>query len=237
MYLAPRQHAETVSQNRTRAPLRPLPAAAAVSRCRRAPVTGLGCSSRRRRSGAPVLVPDGHGDGRVEYLVHAAHLFGAALHVDGAHALGDGAALLGGYGRQALGFEQVDAGFLVAEVGFQTAEDDGRCGAKVEDFGVPLGRVSGEFGVENGERRNYLVHNVLERVRAVDGEADEEEVRFGVGEGPQPVVFFLAGCVPEGELDHLAGGGMGGVRDVVLEDSRYVFLKEVSVRSHDEMSG
>jgi hypothetical protein len=41
-----------------------------------------------------------------------------------------------------------------------------------------------------------LVHYVLERVRAVDGKADKDEVGFWIGKRAQPVVFFLAGCVP-----------------------------------------
>ena len=70
----------------------------------------------------------------------------------------------------------------------------------------------------------YLVHDVFEGVGTVDGEADEEEVGFGVGEGAETVVFFLAGGVPEGELDDLAGWCMLGVSDVVFEDGGDVFL-------------
>ena len=38
-----------------------------------------------------------------------------------------------------MGFEEVDAGALSAEIGFETDEDEGSCGAEVEDFGIPLG--------------------------------------------------------------------------------------------------
>lgn len=71
---------------------------------------------------------------------------------------------------------------------------------------------------------SYLVHDVFERVGTVDGEADEEEVRFGIGERTQAVVFFLAGGVPERELDGLAGGGVQGVGDVIFEHRGDVFL-------------
>lgn len=80
-----------------------------------------------------------------------------------------------------------------------------------------------------GEGGGYLVHDVFEGVGTVDGEADEEEVGFGVGEGAQTVVFFLAGCVPEGELDDFARGLMLGVGDVVFEYGGDVFLDRVSV--------
>ena len=70
----------------------------------------------------------------------------------------------------------------------------------------------------------YLVHHVLERVGAIYGEANENEVGFRVGEGSEAVVFFLACCVPESELDAFAAGLVLGLCDVVFEDCGYVFL-------------
>jgi len=52
-------------------------------------------------------------------------------------------------------------------------------------------------GADGGAEDTYLVHDILERVRAVNGEADEYDVGLGVGEGPQAVVLLLAGRVPE----------------------------------------
>lgn len=75
----------------------------------------------------------------------------------------------------------------------------------------------------------YLVHDILERVRAVNGEADKYEVGLGVGERAEAVVLLLAGRVPEGQLDRLASWGVGGVGDVVLENGRDVFLEVVAV--------
>ena len=69
-----------------------------------------------------------------------------------------------------------------------------------------------------------FVHDVFETVGTVDGEADEDEVGFGVGEGPQAVVFFLAGGVPESELDGFVGGLMVFLGDVVFEDGGDVAL-------------
>lgn len=54
------------------------------------------------------------------------------------------------------------------------------------------------MGGGKGVGGRYLVHDVFEGVGTVDCEADEEEVGFGVGEWAETVVFFLAGCVPEG---------------------------------------
>jgi hypothetical protein len=79
-----------------------------------------------------------HRNSRIEDLVHTNVLLGRTLHVASAHPVGNHLTLSWCDRRQSLGFEEIDAGFLVAEVGFQTAEDDGCCGAEVEDFGVPL---------------------------------------------------------------------------------------------------
>ena len=68
----------------------------------------------------------------------------------------------------------------------------------------------------------YLLLDVVERVGRVDGEADEDDVRVGVGEGAETVVILLAGGIPEGELDVLAVNL--DVGDVVLEDGGDVDL-------------
>jgi hypothetical protein len=45
--------------------------------------------------------------------------------------------------------------------------------------------------------RIYLVHYILQRVRAVDGEADKEEVCLGVREWTQTVILFLPRGIPK----------------------------------------
>ena len=70
--------------------------------------------------------------------------------------------------------------------------------------------------------RTDLLLYVVERVRGVDGEADEDDVRVWVGERPETVVVFLAGRIPERELDVLAVNL--DVGDVVLEDGGDVDL-------------
>jgi len=84
-------------------------------------------------------------------------------------------------------------------------------------------------GNQGAYRWAHLVHDVLERVWAVNGEADEKDVGFRVGERPQSVVLLLSGSVPEGKLDHLARRRMGGVCDVVFEDGWDVFLQTISI--------
>lgn len=77
---------------------------------------------------------------------------------------------------------------------------------------------------EKGERTN-LVHDILQRIRAVDCEADKYQIGFWVRERSQSVVFLLAGCIPQRQLYGLACGRMSGVGDVVFEDGRDVFLR------------
>ncbi len=72
-----------------------------------------------------------------------------------------------------------------------------------------------------------LVHDVLERVRAVDGETNEDQISLRVRERSQAVVFLLASRVPEGEFDDLTVRRVYGVGDVVLKDCRDVFLSRL----------
>jgi hypothetical protein len=71
-------------------------------------------------------------------------------------------------------------------------------------------------------RGTYLLLHVVEGVGRVDGEADEDDVRIGVGERAQAVVVFLAGGIPQGQLDVLPIDL--DVGDVVLEDGGDVDL-------------
>ena len=80
-------------------------------------------------------------------------------------------------------------------------------------------------GPRVGGGKSDLVEDVFKGVGAVDGEADEDEVGLRVGEGPQAVILLLAGGIPQRQLDNLATGAMDRVRDVVLKDSRDVFLQ------------
>lgn len=75
------------------------------------------------------------------------------------------------------------------------------------------------------KRAGYLVHNVFERVGAVDGEANKDDVGFWVGQRSQTVVLFLPRSVPQGELNHLACGQVRRLGDVVLEDCGHIFLR------------
>ena len=71
-------------------------------------------------------------------------------------------------------------------------------------------------------RAAYLLLDVIEGVGRVDGKADEDDVRIGVGEGSETVVVLLAGGIPEGELDVLAVDL--DIGDVVLKDGGNVDL-------------
>jgi hypothetical protein len=75
----------------------------------------------------------------------------------------------------------------------------------------------------NAWRAAYLFLDVVERIGRVDGEADEDNVRVGVGEGAETVVIFLASGIPEGKLYVLAVHL--DIGDVVLENSGDVDLQ------------
>ena len=174
------------------------------------------------------LEPNGRIHRELKDFVHTFHLFAAALDVGSTHTVCYRPALFGGDGRKALRFEEVDAGALRTEIGFEPDEDDGCGGAEVEDFRVPLRSVSIEFPRSLLWPGDYLVHDIFQRVWAVDGEADEEEIGFGVREGPQAVIFFLASCVPQSEFDSTSSRGVCCLCDVIFEDRWHIFLRCIS---------
>jgi hypothetical protein len=100
-------------------------------------------AGRRYSTRLLLLQTDSHIDSELKHVLHADHVLAAALRVYGPHSLGDATALLFGDGGETLGLEELDAVALGAEIGFEAHEDDGGCGAEVEDFGVPLVDVSG----------------------------------------------------------------------------------------------
>ena len=82
-------------------------------------------------------------------------------------------------------------------------------------------QTSEQHGSDEGRRAHLLLH-VVQRIRGVYSEANKDDVGVGVAEGAKPVVVFLAGSIPQRELDvlsiHLDIG------DVVLEHGRDVDL-------------
>ena len=66
--------------------------------------------------------------------------------------------------------------------------------------------------------------HIVERVGADDREGDQKHVRLWVRERPQSVVVFLAGRVPEAEVDGLAIDHHVG--RVVVKDSGNVLAWE-----------
>jgi hypothetical protein len=77
------------------------------------------------------------------------------------------------------------------------------------------------------ERITDLLLYVIQRIRRVDGEADEDDMGIGVAEGSETIIVFLAGRIPESELDVFAIDF--DIGDVVLKDSRDIDLYQSKV--------
>ena len=118
--------------------------------------------------------------GRLEHLAHAFLGLGRALHVGSCpDALGHGAALLHLHGGLLHPLQLLTRGRVVPQVLLVPDQDDGHVGAEMAHLGVPL------------------LRDVLQAVRAVHGEAHQDDVGVRVGQGPQAVVVLLAGRVPQ----------------------------------------
>lgn len=72
-------------------------------------------------------------------------------------------------------------------------------------------------------RVTYLLKNIVQRVRRINGEADQDDVRVGVRERSETVIIFLASRIPQGQLDVLVVNL--DVGDVVLENGGDVDLE------------
>jgi len=72
----------------------------------------------------------------------------------------------------------------------------------------------------------YLLLDVVERVGGVDGEANQDNVRIGVGKRSETVIIFLTGGIPKSQLDVLAIDL--DVGNVVLENSGDVHLRKLT---------
>ena len=71
-------------------------------------------------------------------------------------------------------------------------------------------------------RETNLLADVVQGIGGVDGEANQDDVRVGVRQGPQAVVIFLPGRIPEGQLDVLPINL--DIGNIVLEDGGDVDL-------------
>ena len=79
-------------------------------------------------------------------------------------------------------------------------------------------------GIKISRDMTYLVHDILQRIGAVNGEADKQKICLGVRQRTQAVVFFLAGSIPQCELDNLARWLVVGLGNVILKHSGDIFL-------------
>ena len=55
-------------------------------------------------------------------------------------------------------------------------------------------------GSAHAQGHAHLLCHVVQGVRCVDGESDQDDMGFGVRQRPQSFIFFLAGRIPQCEL-------------------------------------
>jgi hypothetical protein len=111
----------------------------------------------------------------------------------------------------------LDGALIVSQILLAGNQQDGETATEVLDLGEPL------------------LLDVLERVGRIDGEADKNHMRVGIGEGAETVIVLLAGGIPKCELDVLAVDL--NIGNVVLKDSGNVNLGESSLGEDDEETG
>lgn len=131
--------------------------------------------------------------------------------------LRDSHTLFGGNGSLTRLPELLNHTGITPEILFATDKDDGETSAEVHYFRDPL----------------FL--DVIEGIRRVYSEADEDDVGVWITEGPETIVIFLASGIPKGELDVLSVDFH--VCDVVLEHCRHVDFGESSFGEYNQKAG
>lgn len=97
---------------------------------------------------------------------------------------------------------------VISKIDLGTDEDNGGSRRVVGDLGEPLCIVRCTALVAQARTGrqciSYLCGNVIVRRRAHDGEADEEHIGLGIGQGPESIIILLACSVPKTQTDRLA---------------------------------
>jgi hypothetical protein len=104
----------------------------------------------------------------------------------GADFLGANKRLLVRHRLHALLAQGLESSGVLTEIELGADKDDGNVGGVMFDLGMPL------------------CLDVVERRRADDGKADQEDIGLGVRKRAKSVIIFLAGRIPKTETDRLA---------------------------------
>merc|ERR1711860_110409 len=80
-----------------------------------------------------------------------------------------------------------------------------------------------------------LLQNIVQRVRGVDGETDQNHVGVWVGQGSQSVVIFLTGSIPKGQFDFSSVDL--DVSNIVFENGRHVHFGKGTLGKHNQETG
>lgn len=118
--------------------------------------------------------------------------------------LGSGSYLFGRNGLLAGLAKLLDRLLIVSEILLAADEDDGETLAEVQNLGDPLLKSTCQQGCADRTgyqlwarlRSTNLLLDVVEGIGGVDGEADQDNVRVGVGQGSKTVVILLASSIP-----------------------------------------
>jgi len=82
--------------------------------------------------------------------------------------------------------------------------------------------------------RDPLLLNVVQRVRGVNGEADQDDMGVGITERTETVIVLLSSRIPQGKLDVLSIDF--DIGHIVLEHGGNINLRESSFREDDQQA-
>lgn len=117
----------------------------------------------------------------------------------------------------------------MSKILFATNENDGEALAEMNNLRDPLERrnrlSATDLPPSPNEKKSigekldsvmYLLLDVVERIRRVDGEADQNDVRVRVRKRAKTIVILLASSIPQGKFYMLSVDFH--IRNIVLKD-------------------
>jgi len=115
--------------------------------------------------------------------------------------------------------------------------------AEMHNLRDPLYNQVSQPRPQSRARYAYLLLNVVQRVRGVDGKADQDDMRVGVTERAETIIVLLSSRIPQCELDMLSidfdighivleyGGNVNLVGGASAVDTKTLTLRAVSTES------
>lgn len=92
---------------------------------------------------------------------------------------------------------------IASKILLASNENDGQSSTEMHNFGNPL-RAKSAHVLPHYRLFAYFFLYIVKGIWAVDSEADQDDMRIGIGEWTKTIIVFLSGGIPKSKFDMLA---------------------------------